>query len=135
MPAKFAQMGILPLDPGSVVQSQLEAFNARDIEALLAVYSDDAEMFEHPSKLVARGWEELRSRFTMRFQEKNLCAKLVHRIVAGSTVIDHEIVSRTFPDGEGLLELVMIYEVRDGRIAKAWSIAGKKLWPLNEEGQ
>jgi len=113
-------------DPKSVVQRQLDAFNARDIEALLAVYADDAEMFEHPSKLVARGSEELRSRFTARFKERNLFARLVHRIEAGTTVIDQEIVSRTFPEGEGTLELVMIYEVRDGRIAKAWSIAGEK---------
>jgi len=119
-------MSICSLDPKSVVQRQLEAFNARDIEALLAVYADDAEMFEHPSKLVARGTEELRSRFASRFQEKNLFAKLVNRIEAGATIIDHEIVSRTFPEGEGTLELVMIYEVRGGRIAKAWSLAGEK---------
>jgi len=114
------------MEPTAVIQCQLDAFNARDIETLLAVYADDAEMYEHPSKLVARGSAELRDCFTARFREANLHATLVHRIVAGTTVIDHENVRRTFPDGEGELQLVMIYEVKDDRIAKAWSVAGTK---------
>ena len=110
----------------SVVQRQLDAFNARDIDALLAVYADDAQLFEHPAKLVARGSAELRQRFTLRFQETNLHAALLNRIVAASTVVDHEKVTRTFPEGAGEIELVMIYEVKEGRIAKAWTIAGPK---------
>ena len=110
----------------SVVQRQLDAFNARDIDALLAVYADDAQLFEHPAKLVARGSAELRQRFTLRFQETNLHAALLNRIVAASTVVDHEKVTRTFPEGAGEIELVMIYEVKEGRIAKAWTIAGTR---------
>jgi len=112
--------------PESVVQRQLDAFNARDIDALLAVYADDAQLFEHPSKLVAQGSAELRERFTARFQEPNLRAALLQRIVAGAMIIDHEKVTRTFPEGAGQIELVMIYEVKEGRIAKAWTIAGAR---------
>lgn len=39
------------LDPESVVQRQLEAFNARDADALLATYAEDARLFEHPGRL------------------------------------------------------------------------------------
>ena len=112
--------------PETIVQRQLDAFNARDIEALIGVYADDAQMFEHPATLLATGSEELRQRFTIRFREPNLHATLLKRIVAGSTVIDHERVARTFPEGAGEIELVMIYEVKKGRIARAWSIAGTK---------
>ena len=110
----------------TVVQRQLDAFNARDMDALLAVYADDAQLFEHPAKLLARGSAELRQRFIPRFQEPNLHAVLLKRIVAGLVVVDHEKVTRTFPEGAGEIELVMIYEVKEGRIAKAWSIAGAK---------
>jgi len=48
------------------------------------------------------------------------------RTVVGHIVVDHEEVSRTFPDGAGKIRLLMIYEVQHGRIAKAWSIAGEK---------
>ena len=115
-----------PLDPEVVVQRQLDAFNLRDVDALLAVYAEDAQLFEHPSTLLATGSAELRERYRVRFQEPNLHAVLLKRIVAGAIVVDHEKVTRTFPEGPGEVELVMIYEVKAGRIARAWSITGSK---------
>lgn len=113
-------------EPAAVVQRQLDAFNARDVDALLAVYAVDAELSEHPSKLLARGAAALRERFALRFQEPNLHAALRQRIVMGNIVIDHEIITRTFPEGPGTLEMVMIYEIVAGRIARAWTIPGEK---------
>jgi hypothetical protein len=109
-----------------VVQRQLDAYNARDIDALLAVYASDAQLFEHPSKLIASGTAELRQRFAPRFEESNLHATLLNRIVAGALVVDHERVTRIFPEGAGEVELIMIYEVKEGRIVKAWTIPGAK---------
>jgi hypothetical protein len=114
------------LDPESVVQRQLDAYNARDIDALLAIYADDAQMFEHPATLLASGSAALRERFTARFQEPNLHAALLQRLVMGNIVVDHERVARTFPEGTGTIELIMIYEVQQGRIVKAWTITGAK---------
>ena len=113
-------------DPEAVVQRQLDAFNARDVEALVAVYAPEAELFEHPARLMAGGSAELRERFAARFREPNLHATLLRRIVSGAFVVDYERVTRTFPEGPGEIELVMIYEVRDGAIARAWTIAGPK---------
>jgi hypothetical protein len=113
-------------DPEAVVQRQLDAFNARDIEALLATYAEDAQMFEHPSKLLASGSMAFRERYVARFQEPNLHAALLSRTVMGNVVVDHEEVSRTFPEGAGRIKLLMIYEVQNGRIARAWSIVGTK---------
>src|SRR5437773_724292 len=106
--------------PATVVQRQLDAYNASDLDAFIAAYADDAQQFEHPSKLLANGAAQIRERSAARFQEPNLHARLLNRIVSGNIVIDHEQVTRTFPEGPGTLELVAIYEVRDGRIAKAW---------------
>ena len=112
--------------PESVVQRQLDAYNARDVDALMATYSDDAQQFEYPATLLASGMAQLRERMTARFREPNLHARLIRRIVMGQVVIDHEEVSRTFPEGTGKIELVAIYEVRDGRIAAARFIFGAK---------
>jgi hypothetical protein len=49
------------LDPGAIVQRQLEAYNARDIEELLKAYAPDAQIFEHPSTLLASGADADRS--------------------------------------------------------------------------
>lgn len=113
-------------DPEAVVQRQLDAFNARDIDALLATYAGDAQMFEHPSKLLASGSAAFRERYAARFQETNLHATLLNRTVMGNIVVDHEEVSRTFSEGAGKIRLLMIYEVENGKIARAWSIAGAK---------
>ncbi len=114
------------LTPEAVVQRQLDAYNSRDVDALLAIYADDAQMFEHPATLLASGSAALRERFVARFREPNLQAALLKRIVMGNVVVDHERVTRTFPDGTGTLELMMIFEVKNGRITKAWSILGSK---------
>ena len=112
------------MSPEAVVQRQLDAYNARDIDALIAIYAADAQMFEHPAKLLAKGSVDLRQRFLVRFKEPNLHAQLLKRVVMKNTVIDHERVTRTFPDGPGTAELVMIYQVENDRIANAWVIAG-----------
>lgn len=113
-------------DPEAVVQRQLDAYNARDVEALVATYAEDAEQYEYPATLLTSGAQQVHERSASRFQEPNLHARLIKRIVMGSVVIDHEEVTRTFPEGPGRIELVAIYEVRAGRIATARFIFGTK---------
>jgi hypothetical protein len=103
-------------DPATVVQRQLDAYNARDVEALLATYAPDARQYELGGALLASGHAEMRPRFIARFAEPHLHAHLVQRMVADNVVIDHEIVTRNFPEGQGELVLVAIYDVRDGKI-------------------
>lgn len=116
----------VPVDPATVVQRQLEAYNARDLDAILATYAPDAQQFEFPDKLLATGTAQLRERFAARFQEPNLHAQLLRRTVLGNKVIDHEQVTRTSPEGPGKIQLLAIYEVQDGKIAKAWFMSGAK---------
>ena len=78
-----------------------------------------------PQSLALEG-ASIRARFESRFAEPNLHAQLVKRMVCGATVIDQEIVTRTFPEGAGRIELVAIYEVQNGRITRAWFISGDK---------
>lgn len=105
--------------PAAVVARQLDAYNARDVDAILATYADDACQFEFPATLVASGAAQIRARMAQRFTEPDLHARLVQRSVMGNLVLDHEVVTRNFPEGLGTLELVAIYEVRDGKIQNA----------------
>jgi len=106
--------------PAAVVQAQLDAYNAHDIDALVAIYADDVEQYNHPATLLATGSAQLRARFEVRFASAKPHAELRHRIVCGNTVIDHE----TVRSGASSTELVAIYEVSGARIAKAWFIFG-----------
>ena len=106
--------------PQSVVQSQLDAYNAHDIDALMATYADDVQHFEFPSTMVASGAAQVRERLCVRLQEPNLHARLLGRTAMGNLVIDHEIVTRDFPEGLGTVELIAIYEVQGEKISRAW---------------
>jgi len=112
--------------PEAIVQNQLEAYNAKDLEGLLELYALDAEMLAFPSTLLAKGREALRERFRQRFLEPNLKAQLLNRIVSGNLVIDHERVTRDFPEGPGSVELVMLYEVAEGYIQRARVVQGRQ---------
>lgn len=106
----------VPPSPEAVVQRQLDAYNARDLDALLATYAPDARQYALPATLLATGHAEMRPRFAARFQEPDLHAHLLQRAVMGNIVIDHETVTRNFPEGRGQVDLVAIYEVADGLI-------------------
>lgn len=114
------------MSPAALVQQQLDAYNAKNVDAWLATYAADAEQYELHGGLLARGHAELRARIVSRFAEPDLHAELLSRLVMGPIVIDHERVTRNFPEGRGQIEMLCIYEVRDGVIGKATFRLGEK---------
>ena len=112
-------------DAAIIVQRQLDAYNARDIEAFMATWADDAQLFDHPGILVADGAAEIRDRHIVRFKEPNLFGKLVNRMAVGDMVVDQEVVTRTFATGTGRVDVIAIYQVVGGKIAKAWYKRGE----------
>ena len=118
-----------------VVQAQLDAYNRRDIDALLSTYAPDAEQFVLHGVRIAKGYAQMRPRFLARFAEPDLHARLLLRMVVGNVIVDLEIITRNFPEGRGTLEMLCVYEVADGRIQKASFLTGeKKLEPAGQAG-
>jgi hypothetical protein len=113
--------------PEALVQRQLDAYNAKNLEAWLATYAPDAKQFEFPATLLTDGHDQIRARTGPRFQEPDLHAKLLSRSVMDDIVIDHEEVTRNFPEGRGTIRLVCIYRVRDGLIREASFVFGEKI--------
>ena len=105
--------------PEAVVARQLNAYNSKDIDAWLATYATSAVQCQLAGKVLATGHAEIRARALPRFSEPNLHAALLQRVVMGKVVIDHEIVTRTFPEGPGTVELVCVYVVENGLIQTA----------------
>lgn len=114
------------MTPAQIVQAQLNAYNAKNLDALLATYAPDAEQFTLHGERLARGHNEMRARFAARFAETDLHARLLSRTVMGQVVVDHELVTRNFPEGKGTVELLCIYELRDGLIRKASFALGEQ---------
>jgi hypothetical protein len=118
-----------PLPPSalSVVQRQLEAYNARDLDAFMATYAEDAVQYLLHADTLAVGHEAIRKRMAGRFADPALHAELRSRMVMDPIVVDHEFVTRTFPDGLATVEMICVYEVEAGRITKATFAIGQAL--------
>jgi hypothetical protein len=105
--------------PVDVVQRQLDAYNARDLERFAATYSDSVQIFRLPAtEPMISNKRELVDLYSMRvFNNPGLHAEILNRIVLGNKVIDHERVSGLRGDA---FESVAVYEVTDGLIQRVW---------------
>ena len=105
--------------PEDLVQRQLEAYNARDLERFVAEYSEDVEVFRPPAaEPVLSGKQAFGAHYAKnRFTLPDLHADVVQRIVSGDVVVDHEIVTGIGPEP---LNAVAVYKVVDGRIRTVW---------------
>jgi len=105
-------------DPVDVVQRQLEAYNARDLDAFAANFSDDITIYRLPATQPAiTGKAGFRDTYRQRFASPGLHAEILSRIVMGNKVIDHE---RIVGIREQPLEAVAVYEVAGGLIRTVW---------------
>lgn len=110
---------LLPDTPTDLAQRQLNAYNARDIDAFLEPYADDVEIYNLPSELTSKGKDEMRKRYAGMFANTPvLHCELVNRMVVNNTVIDHERVR--FAAGKPPMQAVAIYKIENGKITKVY---------------
>ena len=112
------------MDPVDLVQRQLEAYNARDLEAFVATYSETIKVFRMPAAEPAiAGKAQLSEIYaTQRFNLPGLRAEIVNRIALGNKVIDHE---RVWGVHARPVEVVAVYEVSGGLIQNVWFFSGE----------
>ena len=104
-----------------VVQQQVNAYNARDIEAFLATYSPGCKIYYHPDTLYCSGLEEIKQRCQPLFESNpNLHVETINRIVMGSFVINREKV--TGLANNQIYNTAAVYKVQDGLIQEVWII-------------
>lgn len=105
--------------PGDVVQRQLVAYNAHDLERFLMEYAEGIQVFRPPSGEPAlSGKAAFAAHYAKnRFNLPNLRAQLIHRIICGNTVVDHERITGL---GEEAMEVIAVYHVSGNRIEKVW---------------
>ena len=109
---------LLPVSPEILVQQQLNAYNARDIEAFLAPYSDSVVLYDLSGGEMMRGKQAMRESYSRLFTNvPELHCKLVNRMILGNTIIDQEKVTGF---NEIPLQAIAIYKIEDGKIAKVY---------------
>jgi imidazolonepropionase-like amidohydrolase len=101
--------------PEMLIQRQLNAYNARNLEAFLDTYADDVKLYDFPDSLIGSGKEKMKAMYGDFFKTAaNLHCEIVDRIKLGNTIIDHERVR--FNDK--VINAVAIYEVSGGKIVR-----------------
>ena len=106
-----------------VVQRQFDAYNDHDLERFLATFHDDVKSYRMPAvEPSIVGKPALREFYaTQRFNKPALKAELLHRIVLGNKVLDHERITGLT---EKPLEMLAVFEVTDldrgGLIQTTW---------------
>jgi len=105
-----------------VVQRQVDAYNARDLERFVAAYHEDIEIYRMPAPQPTLSGKAALSAFygSQRFNLPELNAQIVKRITLGNKVIDHE---RVRGIAEQPVEVAAVYEVTGGLIRKVWFFA------------
>jgi hypothetical protein len=111
------------MNPEAVIQRRNDAYNARDLGAFLATYSDHVRVFRPPSiEPVIYGKATFGEFYASeRFNKIGLHAELVNRMVIGNTVIDHERISGVRDEP---FEVAIVYEVADDLIQCVWFYQG-----------
>jgi hypothetical protein len=107
--------------PLEVVQAQLDAYNAQDIDSFTAVFAKDAEIFMNvgDTEPAIKGRAAIQERYGKMFTENpQNKSTLMGRMVQGNFVFDHEWI--TGRDSE--FKIVAIYEVQNGLIVRAWFV-------------
>lgn len=98
-----------------VVDALVRAYNASDADAFADLFAEDAIAYEHPGIPAQRGREEIRARYRQAFAAfPDNRTTVVHRIVIGDYVIDHERVQR-HAEAEPF-DTVAVNTVRNGLI-------------------
>jgi hypothetical protein len=107
------------MTPEALVQAQLDAYNAHDLQAFVACYSDDIKIYRPPATEPALAGKAAFADFyaTQRFNLPGLQAQVLNRMVLGNKVIDHERITGL---GDAPLEAAAVYEVTGGMISTVW---------------
>ena len=105
------------MSAAAVIECQLEACNARDLDAFVGCYAEDCVLAALNGPVTETGREALRVRYAKTFAENpDNRATLLGRIQLGDIVVDHEDVARG--PGRDRFQVLAIYTVTNGQIAR-----------------
>ena len=111
---------LTPPTASEIVQEQVEAYGARELEAFLATYAPNAALYRHPSgELIAQGHDAMRNIYSAMFDASpELSIHIQQRTALGDFVIDLELVAGM--RGGEPVRAVAIYQVSEGLIQNVW---------------
>ncbi len=128
LPPSAQAASMTSLAPQPLIQTQLDAYNRHDAGAFAATYAADAEIVELATGVIlAKGTTAIQAFYGARFQANpRLHAEVLQRVLQGPFVVDQECITGVLsaPGGPERppVTAIVIYEVKDDRIARAWLV-------------
>ena len=115
-------------DTTEVIDRQLEAYNRHDTEAFVGCYAVDAHLYGPDGEVIAAGHDALRAHYAPRFEDHpEVRATITNRIVVGSVVVDHELVTGVIQDGQPIHINAIARHVGVKLDIKDWETVGHKV--------
>jgi hypothetical protein len=103
--------------PAELADQQLLGYNAHNLEAFVAPYSEDVQIYDlSTNQLKVDGKTAMRKQYNFLNNIGKLHCNVINRITEGRFVIDHEEIITD----NGTFYGIAIYEVKDGKIIKVW---------------
>lgn len=111
------------MTPAELAEAQLIAYNNGDVESFMAVFHEDISIWNLGDTIPRfEGFENVKKVYAELFEKSpNLHSKVVNRTIIGNRVLDYEYITGRGGDNPPFF-LVMIYEVKEGKIWKATAI-------------
>jgi hypothetical protein len=112
------------------VEAQLQAYNARDIEAFMACYTKDCVIEDGDGTRIMVGSEQMRERYVNLFAgSPHLHCVLVSRIRIGEHVMDEERITGRLSTAEGeTRHAVAVYKLRGDKICHVRFYRDQQKW-------
>jgi hypothetical protein len=109
------------VDETQVIQDQVDAYNARDLDRFLSYYSADASVEDGVGAVMMQGHDAMRGMYDALFsQSPSLHVEILRRIHVGQWVVDEEHVTGAELSGfPPEFTAVLVYQVDNGMIARA----------------
>jgi limonene-1,2-epoxide hydrolase len=104
--------------PGEAVTALIKANEAKDIDALLAVLTDDI-VYENVPMSVLNGHDEIRAMLTSFLgSAERIEWEVLHQVEQGDVVMNERIDRFWMPENKTIaLRVAGLFEVRDGKVA------------------
>ncbi len=104
--------------PEETVQANIDAYNAHDVDALMATFSPAATFGQLGGRILLDGRAPMQGFYTQLFAARpTVRCQVKQRTVMGPFVVEmHEISGDDQPD----MQAMFISEVREGQIVKVW---------------
>lgn len=104
---------IIKETPVQIVQKQVNAYNARDIDAFMDTYAKDIRIYNEKDELIMNGHEEMRERYAQMFSSiPDLYCHIKNRMQLNNRVIDQE---KVLMNGK-YVQAIAVYLVENGKI-------------------